>query len=107
MRQPPALKSQPRERLIACTGPSRGWRINFAAKPVIAPPQAPRETIQVKAISADRDACEIRFPRVEGYRVELPEERLSAEFNDGVLKIHLPKADEIQPRQIPVNEGAD
>ncbi len=25
---------------------------------------------------------EIRFPRVEGYRVELPEERLSAEFND-------------------------
>ena len=26
--------------------------------------------------------CEIRFPRVEGYRVELPEERLTAEFND-------------------------
>ncbi len=25
---------------------------------------------------------EIRFPRVEGYRVELPEERLTAEFND-------------------------
>ena len=80
MRQPPALKSQPRERLIACTGPSRGWRINFAAKPVIAPPQAPRETIQVKAISPDRDACEIRFPGVEGYRVELPEARLTAVF---------------------------
>ena len=26
--------------------------------------------------------CEIRFPRVQGYRVELPEERLSATFND-------------------------
>jgi IS5 family transposase len=25
---------------------------------------------------------EIRFPRVQGYRVELPEERLTAEFND-------------------------
>ena len=30
----------------------------------------------------ERDALEIRFPRVEGYRVELPEERLTAEFND-------------------------
>jgi type III restriction enzyme len=30
----------------------------------------------------ERDALEIRFPRVEGYRVELPEERLSASFND-------------------------
>jgi type III restriction enzyme len=30
----------------------------------------------------ERDALEIRFPRVEGYRVELPEERLTAAFND-------------------------
>ena len=30
----------------------------------------------------ERDALEIRFPRVEGYRVELPEERLTADFND-------------------------
>jgi len=42
----------------------------------------PRETIQVKAMRPERDALEIRFPRVEGYRIELPEERLSAEFND-------------------------
>src|SRR2546423_10884026 len=55
---------------------------NFTAKPVIAPPQPPRETVQVKAIRPERDALEIRFPRVEGYRVELPEERLTAEFND-------------------------
>src|SRR5205807_1961196 len=51
-------------------------------KPVVAPPQPPRETIQVKAVRPERDALEIRFPRVEGYRVELPEERLVAEFND-------------------------
>ena len=59
-----------------------GIPFDFTAKPVIAPPQPPRETIQVKAISPERDACEIRFPRVEGYRVELPEERLTAEFNE-------------------------
>ena len=45
-------------------------------------PQPPRETVQVKAVSPDRDALEIRFPRVEGYRVELPEERLTADFNE-------------------------
>jgi type III restriction enzyme len=59
-----------------------GIPFDFTAKPVIAPPQPPRETIQVKAISPERDALEIRFPRVEGYRVELPEERLEADFND-------------------------
>lgn len=59
-----------------------GIPFDFTAKPVVAPPQPPRETVQVKAISPDRDALEIRFPRVEGYRIELPEERLSADFND-------------------------
>ena len=59
-----------------------GIPFDFTAKPVVAPPQPPRETIQVKAMRPERDALEIRFPRVEGYRVELPEERLTAEFND-------------------------
>jgi type III restriction enzyme len=59
-----------------------GIPFDFTAKPVIAPPQPPRETFQVKAIRPERDALEIRFPRVEGYRVELPEERLTADFND-------------------------
>jgi type III restriction enzyme len=59
-----------------------GIPFDFTAKPVVAPPQPPRETIQVKAVRPDRDALEIRFPRVEGYRVELPEERLTASFND-------------------------
>jgi type III restriction enzyme len=55
-----------------------GIPFDFTAKPVIAPPQPPRETVQVKAMRPERDALEIRFPRVEGYRVELPRERLSA-----------------------------
>ena len=59
-----------------------GIPFDFNAKPVVAPPQKPRETIQVKAVRPDRDALEIRFPRVQGYRTELPEERLMAEFND-------------------------
>jgi len=65
-----------------------GIPFDFTAKPVIAPPQPPRETIQVKAVKPERDALETRFPRVEGYRVELPAERLTAEFNeDSVLEL--------------------
>ena len=59
-----------------------GIPFDFTAKPVVAPPQPPRETIQVRAMRPERDQLEIQFPRVEGYRVELPEERLSAGFND-------------------------
>jgi len=59
-----------------------GIPFDFTARPVIAPPQPPRETINVRAVRPERDALEIRFPRVEGYRVELPRHRLEAEFND-------------------------
>ncbi len=66
-----------------------GIPFDFTAKPVVAPPQPPRVTIHVKAVRPERDALEIRFPRVAGYRVELPEERLMAEFNaDSVLTSH-------------------
>ncbi len=65
-----------------------GIPFDFTAKPVVSPPQPPRETIQVKAIRPERDALEIRFPRVEGYRVELPDERLTAKFNkDSILEL--------------------
>ena len=59
-----------------------GIPFDFTAKPVVAPPQPPRETVKVKAVRPDRDALEIRFPCVHGYRVELPEERLTANFNE-------------------------
>jgi type III restriction enzyme len=65
-----------------------GIPFDFTAKPVVAPPQPPRETIQVKAMRPERDHLEIRFPRVEGYRVELPEERLHHQFNeDSILEL--------------------
>ena len=55
-----------------------GIPFDFAAKPVVSAPAKPRETIRVHAVRPDRDVLEIRFPRVEGYRVELPEEKLTA-----------------------------
>jgi len=67
-----------------------GIPFDFTAKPVVAPPQPPRDTKQVKAVRPERDHLEIRFPRVEGYRVELPEERLAAEFNDDSVLVLTP-----------------
>lgn len=57
-----------------------GIPFDFAAKPVVVPPKPPVKTTRVHAISPDRDALEICFPRVDGYRVELPAERLKATF---------------------------
>jgi type III restriction enzyme len=59
-----------------------GIPFDFTAKPTVAPPQAPRETVQVRAMNPERALLEIRFPRVEGYRVDPPEERLQATFTD-------------------------
>src|SRR5260370_4106877 len=65
-----------------------GIPFDFTAKPVVAPPTKPRKTVRVEAVRPDRDALEIRFPRVEGYRVELPEETLTAKFTtDSVLEL--------------------
>ena len=75
-----------------------GIPFNFTAKPVPAPPQPPRITYQVKAVRPERDALEIRFPRVAGYRVELPEERLTATFTaDSVLECSTPDPDLVGP----------
>jgi type III restriction enzyme len=67
-----------------------GVPFDFNAKPVIAPPQPPRETVQVRAVRPDRDALEIRFPRVQGYRIELPQERLEAQFTDDSILVLTP-----------------
>lgn len=65
-----------------------GIPFDFASKPVVSPPAKPRETIRVHAVSPDRDTLEITFPRVEGYRVELPEEKLTANFGpDSLLEL--------------------
>src|SRR5437667_225810 len=66
-----------------------GIPFDFTAKPVVAKAKPPRPTVRVCAIRPDRDALEIKFPRVEGYRVELPEEQLSANFTkDSTLELN-------------------
>jgi len=86
-----------------------GIPFDFTAKPVVAPPQPPRETVNVRAITPVRDSCEIRFPRVQGYRVELPNERLDAEFNDDSALVLTP--DLVGPTQTRnqgiIGEGVD
>ena len=62
-----------------------GIPFDFTAKPVVVKPVPPRQTVNVKAVRPERDALEIRFPRVEGYRVELPDTRLEAQFDEDAL----------------------
>jgi len=59
-----------------------GIPFDFTAEPVVSKPQKPRVTINVRAVSPERDPLEVQFPRVLGYRVELPEERLTASFTE-------------------------
>ena len=62
-----------------------GVPFDFTAKPVVAPPPKPKVTYNVKAVRPDRDHLEIQFPRVTGYRVEPPNEKLTAKFTDDSL----------------------
>lgn len=65
-----------------------GIPFDFTAKPVVVSPQPPRNTIRVEAVSPERDALEIQFPRVGGYLFELPEERIEAAFTaDSTLEL--------------------
>ncbi len=68
-----------------------GIPFDFTAKPVVAPVQSPRETITVKAMRPERDHLEIRFPHVQGYRVEMPTEKLTAKFNEDSVLVLTPE----------------
>ena len=64
-----------------------GIPFDFTAKPVVAKPAPPRQTIAVQAMR-ERAALEITFPRVSGYRTELPDDRVTAHFGpDHVLHL--------------------
>lgn len=55
--------------------------LNFSAQPRIAPPQPPRDVINVRAVSPERDHLEITFPRVTGYVADLASDRLDVDFS--------------------------
>jgi type III restriction enzyme len=58
-----------------------GIPFDFAAQPIVTKPKPPKPTTQVRAIP-ERAALEITFPRVVGYRMALPDERVEAVFTE-------------------------
>ncbi len=58
-----------------------GIPFDFTAKPQVAPVKPPKKMTRVAAVR-ERAALEMIFPRVVGYRIELPEEKLEAKFTE-------------------------
>ena len=58
-----------------------GIPFDFTARPQVAPVKPPKKKTRVQAVK-ERAKLEIVFPRVTGYRAELPEERLTARFTE-------------------------
>ena len=58
-----------------------GIPFDFTAKPQVAPVKPPKKMTRVAAVR-ERAALEMIFPRVVGYRIDLPEEKLQANFTD-------------------------
>lgn len=57
---------------------------------MVTPPQEPPSTLRVHAVRPERDALEIRFPNVAGYRLDLPPEKVEAKFTeDSTLELTL------------------
>ena len=56
-----------------------GIPFDFTAKPQVAPIKPPKKMSRVAAVR-ERAALEMIFPRVVGYRIDLPEEKLQASF---------------------------
>lgn len=86
-----------------------GIPFDFTAKPVISKPQTPRESVHVHAMRPERDQLEIQFPRVQGYRVELPDERLEAKFTPDSTLVLTPDlvGPSVTNNQGIVGEGVD
>ncbi|MGG7565002.1 BPTD_3080 family restriction endonuclease [Rhodovulum sp. DZ06] len=55
--------------------------LNFSGQAVQAPVNKPRDVVNVRAMSPERDDLEITFPRVEGYRPDFADDRLTADFS--------------------------
>lgn len=58
-----------------------GIPFNFTAKPQVTKPNPPKKMTRVTAVK-ERAKQEITFPRVTGYRVDLPNEKLVAAFTE-------------------------
>ncbi len=74
-----------------------GIPFNFTAKPQVAPIRPPKKSERVMAMK-ERAGLEIAFPRVTGYRVDLPEEMLPVRFTDNSTYVLTPE--EVGPGQV-------
>ncbi|MCB1189010.1 MAG: DEAD/DEAH box helicase family protein [Leptospiraceae bacterium] len=59
-----------------------GIPFDFTAVPVVSKPRKPVDPITVQAMRPERDSLEIIFPRVEGFRTDLPKEKITAKFTE-------------------------
>jgi len=66
-----------------------GIPFDFTAKPTVAPVKPPKKMTRVAAVRERADG-EIVFPRVVGYRIDLPEEKLQATFTENSRLILTP-----------------
>ena len=79
-----------------------GIPFEFTDRPPVKATKENKPSVRVHPVSPERDRLTIEFPRVTGYRVELPDERLSAHFTeDSELRLTV---DELGP-SITVNSG--
>lgn len=69
----------------------------FTGAAIPAPPTPPKIATHVHAIP-DREALEIIFPRIEGFRIELPSEHLTATFDENSRLVLTPR--EIGPSEV-------
>jgi type III restriction enzyme len=85
-----------------------GIPFDFASEPVKVKQTPPKKLTRVSAIK-ERAALEITFPRVQGYRVDLPGEKITAVFSDDSRYELTP--DNVGPCKVRmegiVGEGAD
>ncbi|MDE3767564.1 BPTD_3080 family restriction endonuclease [Sinorhizobium meliloti] len=66
-----------------------GIPFDFTAKPQVAAVKPPKKLTRVAAVK-ERAALEIVFPRVVGYRIDLPEEKLEARFTPNAKLVLTP-----------------
>jgi type III restriction enzyme len=69
----------------------------FTGAAIPAPPTQPKIATHVHAVR-ERDQLEIVFPRVEGFRVDLPSENLTADFDDNARLVLTPR--EVGPCEV-------
>ena len=79
-----------------------GIPFDFTDRPPVKTTKETKPSVRVHPVSPERDWLTIEFPRVTGYRIELPDDHLSAQFTED-SELHL-RVDELGP-SITVNSG--